>query len=518
MGDAVTVTFLPSGVVAEVVRGATVLEAAIAAGVSLPAPCGGRGRCGRCAVRVSDGTLAPPDEHEIAALARVRVEGAGVRLACRARVAEPVAVCPLGAPARSARASRSASVGELVAAVDLGTTTVAVRLLDAASGQHVAEAVVPNQQVNWGADVLARITAALEGQASQLAEAALDSITEALSAAVGTVELSGTHITRAVIAANPAMASLLSGVEVGGLAAHPFASALHAVDTHALARSLGVREVVLVPPIAAFVGGDLVAGVLFAGLAEGADGVLYVDIGTNAEVAYVLPEQTLVASAPAGPAFEGWGIACGGSAGDGGVRSVAIVDGEPVLSHSGPVATHLTGSGLLSAIAALRHAGHLRADGLLVKDGPLSDRVFETEGVQAVSLAPAPSDRSLFLSQLDIRAFQSAKAAVASAVRSVVMRAGERVVPTRAIVSGAFGGAIDVDHLVALGVLPRDVGGHIDIVADAVLSGASDIAIDTGLIEDAARLAARTHHVDLAVSEEFSRDFLAALALEEFDL
>lgn len=519
MGDTVSVTFLPSGIVADVAPGSTVLEAAVAARTSLPAPCGGRGKCGRCAVRVVEGSLAPPDEHELAALARVRASHAPVRLACRACIEAPVVVQLLGRTAAThATGGPPGGARALAAAVDLGTTTVAVRLLDVTSGMVVAESVVSNGQVNWGADVLSRITAALEGHGPELSDAALDSITEALSAATEAVGPDGSPVKRVVIAANPAMASLLTGAEVAGLASHPFSSALHAVDTAVLARSLGVDSVLVVPPVAAFVGGDLVAGLLSVGLAEGADGVLYVDIGTNAEVAFALSDRILVSSAPAGPAFEGWGIACGGTAGEGGVKRVDIDRGEPMLLYDGPAPTHLTGSGLLSAIAALRASGQVDAGGLLSEDGPLARRIFDSDGVRAVSLGREPGDRSLFLTQLDIRAFQSAKAAVASAVRSVVSDSQTDVAPSRAIVSGAFGGAIDTDHLVALGVLPRDVEGRIEVVADAVLSGASDMAFDPGLVKDAHRLVARAHHVDLAASEGFSVGFVEALALEPFTL
>ena len=157
MDDLVAVTFAPSGAVARVPAGSTVLEAARTGGVAIPSTCGGRATCGSCGVRVLEGELPAPDELETAALRRAPQ---GVRLACRALVDGPVTVRPLMAPATEGRPAvagapdarvRPTDSLRVVAAVDLGTTTVAAVLAEADGGRRLGEAVVANAQQSWGA-------------------------------------------------------------------------------------------------------------------------------------------------------------------------------------------------------------------------------------------------------------------------------------------------------------------------------------------------------------------------------
>ena len=160
MTSRVPVTFEPAGVTTWVVAGTTLTDAARQAGIMVPAPCGGRGVCGSCGVSVLAGALASADEAERAMLVRARP---GIRLACRATVVGPVTVRPLALDATSVQAPAlvgSMAAGPLVAGVDLGTTSVAVALVDPRTGRELARASVANRQQRFGADVLARLSAA----------------------------------------------------------------------------------------------------------------------------------------------------------------------------------------------------------------------------------------------------------------------------------------------------------------------------------------------------------------------
>jgi uncharacterized 2Fe-2S/4Fe-4S cluster protein (DUF4445 family) len=503
-----------------VARGTSVLEAAAEVGVVIPAPCGGRGACGRCAVTVLTGELEPPSDQEVAALARARVGSSEIRLACMARIAGDVTLRPLGISARVSGVAASQDACGVAVGVDLGTTSVAVQAVETSRRSIVGTARVPNRQAAFGADVLSRVSAALSGAQERLKTAAEDSVIEALELACGGAGASEMSVERVVIAGNTAMVSLLAGVEVVGLASHPFSHSLATVrtlDNRRIAAAVGGAEVLVVPPVAAFVGGDLVAGMVAEGLAGEAGDALFIDLGTNAEVAAVTGGRAVVTSAPAGPAFEGWGIACGGQAGPGGIVSVMPSDSQggllPVTEGGPPY--HLTGSGLISAVALLRRAGHLDADGLLRAEGPACDRFFTADGVRAVALGEDPADRSVFLSQLDVRSLQSAKAAVCVAVRAVASE-----VPVEAlrdvIVTGAFGGALEVRDLVDLGIVPKETAGTVRQVPDAALRGAACMALDPSLFADAEALVSRASHVDLAMGESFTAGFIAALRLEPY--
>ncbi len=529
MPSRVRVTFLPAGLTAEVAPGTTVLAAAAEAGLLIPAPCGGRGACGRCAVRVESGALAPPDERETAALERAGSPDASLRLACMAVVTGAVSVRTRGATTSPAvRPGGGTGVetagARMVAAVDLGTTGVSAAVLDASSGARLGVASVPNAQAVRGADVLSRIAYALAGGADELREAAERSVLAALAAAGGGAVTDGAPtFERVVVAGNTGMVSLLAGADTAGLASHPFTHGLPRtgpLTRTPLAEALPGAEILLVPPVAAFVGGDLTAGLIAEGLAEAADGVAYLDIGTNAEVAVFEAGEAWVTSAPAGPAFEGWGISCGGSAGPGGI--VAVEWGRPgwrPVVAGGGSAAHLTGSGLLSGVAALRGSGHLAPDGLLGEGGPFAARLFTLpDGVRAFALGGDPAERSVYLSQLDIRAFQYAKAAVRVALEGCVEAAGRRAPIEAYVLAGAFGGALAEEDLIATGVVPREAAGRVRHAGGAALEGAAAIALDPGLLGVAERFSAMVRHVDLAAGASFSERFVAATRLEPYTL
>ena len=523
MGGSSLVRFAPAGSAVEVAPGVTVLEAAVSAGVVIPAPCGGKGACGRCAVTVVEGELEPASEREVAALARARADASRVRLACMARIAGPVTVRPRATTGRTATPVAPRTTTRVVAGVDLGTTSVAAQLIDTATHAVAGTSRVANRQAVFGADVLSRISVAISGRSEELREAAEESIAEAVTYALGAVDVDAVPVDRVVIAGNTAMISLLAGAEVSGLASHPFSHALSSVrllESRRLSEAIPGAEIVVVPPIAAFVGGDLVAGMLAEGLAGPAEETLFVDIGTNAEVAAVAGDELVVASAPAGPAFEGWGIACGGQAGAGGIVRVLPADegGLRPVVEAGP-ATHLTGSGLISTVALLTRAGHLDADGLLHRSGPVQDRFFTSEGVTAVALGDDPNDRTVFITQLDVRALQSAKAAVCVALRTIASSVSIGGGQLRAcIVTGAFGGALEPRDLVELGIVPADTATVLRYAPDAALRGAAAMALDWRLMEDAANLARRATHLDLASGESFTAEFVRCLRLEPFTL
>jgi len=521
-GDLYSVGFEPADRSAKVARGVTVLAAAAEAGVIITAPCGGRGACGRCAVTVLEGGLEPPDERELAALARARVGASGIRLACMARVAGDVTVRTLVSSPDASRVVTGQDARSVVAGVDLGTTSVAVQLIDATRRTVIGSARVTNRQSSFGADVLSRIAAALAGADERLMIAAEESVLEAITLARGDRPGSALSIERVVVAGNTAMISLLAGRDVAGLASHPFSHALAGLKRLTggrLVSDVGVAEILVVPPVAAFVGGDLVAGLIAEGLADETAETLFIDLGTNAEVAAVANGRPVVASAPAGPAFEGWGIACGGQAGPGGITRVLPWDsgeGLRVVTSEG-TPSHLTGSGLISAVAHLCRVGHLDPGGLLQPEGPAQRRFFSADGVLAVSLCEDPLDHDVFLSQLDVRALQSAKAAVCVAVRAVAAAAGVTFFRD-VVVTGAFGGAVETADLIGLGIVPAEAAGVLRNVPEAALRGAAAMALDLDLFEDARAFVARAEHVDLAAGGSFTDDFVAALRLEPFSL
>ncbi len=517
------VTFAPSGVTVWAEEGSTVLAAARSAGIVIPSPCGGRGVCGKCAVRVLDGVDSPPEDLERRGL---KLAPPGMRLACLMRVSGPLTVRPMISQTVSSLVSESDVVAEdgLFAAIDLGTTTVAALVLDAGSGRELGRALVPNGQASWGADVVTRLSAAMAGDGDLLKAAAEDSIHEALSAACGHAGTCLPAVKRLVVAGNTAMSSLLIGADVSALVERPFHMPYH--DATALPSSSGLlkslsaeTETVVLPPLGAFVGGDVVAGLVAAGLVEERGPVFFIDAGTNAELALATSLGVTVASAAAGPAFEGSGVRSGGTASNGAVLKVAHEGADIHLDvQGGGDAQWFAGSGLLSALQMLRSVGHLADDGALSSDGPLADRFTTVDGVRAVRLGDSDS-YSLLITQTDIRALQTAKAAVSAGVLALARSA--KVKPrsiARWVVTGAFGAAVSPEDLVSLGILPADARDSVEQVVDATLIGAAMIAVDRSLLDEAMSWLAGVRHLSLAEDDLFRDTFVAATALREYTL
>jgi len=522
MTTRVPVTFVPAGVTVWVEAGTTVLEAAKAAGILLPAPCGGRGVCGSCGVRIVDGTLDAPDDVERRGLERAPE---GVRLACRAGVIAPVRVRPvLANPTRASASSGCAqdSAGPVRAGIDLGTTSVAAVLIDAETGRELARASVPNRQQVLGADVLTRVSASLAGMRDELGMLAEQSVLDALAAAAGVCDIDLSRVVRVVVAGNSAMSGLLVGADVGSLAGHPFTPPFGgggmARDSLVVQALAAEAEAVVLPPMAGFVGGDALAGVIAAGLIGVTAPVLLVDFGTNAEIVLAGGATLVVASAAAGPAFEGAGISCGGPAIDGAVTAVRLEpDGAVRLEVLGGVAPRwFSGSGLVSAVAALRGLGHISVDGRMYTVGPLESH-FSTNDAGVMTVSLGGEHGALTLDQLDVRAFQLAKAAVRVGVEAV-LAAGDvdSAQLDEVLLAGAFGSALKVGDLVDLGVLPRAVAGVSRSVGNAALDGAAAIALDAELLALATDAARGARHVDLAADPAFNARFLAAMGLEPY--
>ena len=532
--SSVLVRFEPSGLSATVAPGTTLHAAAAAAGVRLVAPCGGLGRCGSCRVRAA-GALRPPDASEIEALGTAA--RAGTRLACRARVdgrgEVVVEVTEAGAiraqiasvgpeprvePPEARGVVTRAGVTSLGAAVDLGTTTIAVRLHDLADGRVLGETADLNPQAAWGHDVLSRVSRAVEGEAGPLrdavtnkVEALILTLTRALNAAHGTLR-------EVVVVGNPAMTRLFLGADVSMLGDGASPGVDHptrTTDTVAADMpALGMASVLVGPEVSAFIGADAVAGLLATGLDGRDDDTLLIDLGTNGEVVLASAGKLYAASAAAGPAFEAYGLSSGMRAEPGAIEAVWLdgdILGVRTIGDESP--RGLCGSGLVDLLAVLLATGALDASGRLQPEGPLAARVGETAAGRVFEVA---SD--VLLTQQDVRQAQLAKGAVQAAIETVLEVAGRPASGVAEIlVAGGFGSHLRPASLAAIGVVPAEWTERITLAGNAALAGASAMLLSSDARTEADLLAARVRTVLLAGRPDFRERFVAALGFPEAD-
>jgi uncharacterized 2Fe-2S/4Fe-4S cluster protein (DUF4445 family) len=497
-------------------------DAILATGLPLEQPCAGRGTCGKCKVLVETGAT-DLDEVEQEHLT-VGERAIGYRLACRARVQADAKVTLAPIVVYSNKIFRASlrykrSTLPLGLAIDLGSTTVAAFLTMLDNGEVCAGAATLNQQTVFGADVISRLAAILHNPADalRLHNLALASINQA----VDSLKLAPAihrRVQRVTIVGNVAMHHLLTQQPIGTLAVMPFQPYTKAAirDARSLMGGIfsdGIR-VMLPPLIGGFVGSDTLACLAYFGFDRPAGPMASIDLGTNGEVMVTDGRRILTASTAAGPAFEGVNISCGTRAVDGAIVGARLEDGQLVFDTiAGEPPLGLTGSGLLSLVHELRTAGVIQPDGRIPADPPLfAGRLGKDEhGARRIPLTP---DGRLGLSQWDIRELQKAKGAMRAAMDILLARLGLQPSDlTRVVLTGSFGAQVDLEAVLALGMLPPVRREVVETVPNGAGLGAAMFLSDAGfeLGED---LAARAEQVDLDQDPDFMLRYVGAMALE----
>jgi len=517
----VTVVYGEKSVTLEAAVDSILGDAIAATELPLEQPCAGRGTCGQCKVLAEAG-LAPPDEVEVANLTPGEL-AVGNRLACRARVQDDVKVtlAPIVVYSNKIfRASTRYKRGDmpLGLAIDLGSTTVAAFLTTLDDGQVCAGAAGLNQQTVFGADVISRVAAAIDdaADAERLHKLALASINQA----VDSLKLSPRvrqRVERATVVGNVAMHHLLARLPLDTLAELPFQP--HNKDAIQDAKHLmgGIfpdsSRVSLPPLIGGFVGSDALACLAYFGFDDPPGPMAAIDLGTNGEVMITDGQRIVTGSTAAGPAFEGVNISCGTRAVDGAIVRVRLDGGELVFDTIGdepPVG--LTGSGLLSVIYELRQAGVIEAGGRITSRPPVfADRIREDS--LGARLIPLTSDGHLSLSQWDVRELQKAKGAIRAAVD--ILLAELDLKPSdleRVILTGSFGGQIEIDAVLALGMIPPVRREVTETIPNGAGLGAAMFLSDEGFALGE-KLAAHAEQIDLDLDPDFNMRYVNAMAL-----
>jgi uncharacterized 2Fe-2S/4Fe-4S cluster protein (DUF4445 family) len=447
------------------------------------AACGGTGSCGACAVRLLAGTTTPPTTAEYQKLtADERAQG--LRLACQLRLDGDAEIL-LEHPAPPS-VWKSIPPDDLLpidarlpelqkhlygVAVDLGTTHIRVSLWDRKHGQRIATRRGPNPQATFGADVLNRLAAARSPEhARELAKLARDAVVEAvhdmLARDVGEVTPMLAEIGHMVIAGNTAMLALLTGC--GGEALLDPDNWQRPIDCQPdddsdwrAAWHMPNARIEVLPPVAGFVGSDLLADLVATGFTDGPPGALLIDVGTNTEIALWDGTTVHVTSVPGGPAFESGGVGFGVPAEPGAISAVRRGDsGFEFDVIGGGDARGFCGSGLLDAVAVLLDAGILKPSG----------RFAIPCGADGYRLDPANPRTAITGNAVD--AFQRAKAAMAAGISVLLSESGMKVEQIgRLHVCGAFGRRLNVANARALGLLPTLPMASAQLFSDATLGG-----------------------------------------------
>ena len=477
------ISFTPGMRLAEVLR---------AHGIETPSPCGGRGVCGKCTVMLS-GEVSPPDAAE---------QRAGVRLCCRAvLLGAAEAILPQEQAMENIELGEEASLpaaapmdGQYGAAVDIGTTTIALSLFDLGTGKCLTRCGMQNPQIALAADVMGRIEAAAAGELDRLRSLVKDAVDTLLSLACTRSGIDSRLVGSLAVTGNTTMLYLFTGRDPSTLARAPFKADCLFGET----LSLNGRVVYLPRCMHAFVGADITCAVLASGMRSREGVSLLCDMGTNGELALWKDGELLVSSTAAGPAFEGVGISCGCGSIPGAIDRVSVREGKlniHVLGDGAPAG--VCGSGLIDAVAAALKTGAIDETGAMEGD------FFALAG-------------EVYLLPEDIRSVQLAKGAIAAGIDTLLETAGIRPEDVdQFLIAGGFGSHLDTESAASIGLFPKIFASRAVVLGNVALTGAARMLLDRREQERGGELARLARHVDLGGNPEFNRHFIDRMLFAE---
>lgn len=623
----------PNPVAVTVPTGALISDAAHLAGIEISQPCGGQGRCGRCAVQVTEGSvrrrstlrLSPEAIEQGFALACQSVIEGDVsifvpeqekiernlttdRVAAEAQIPEgyqfewsqPIrrVSVTLNPPSMddqtddwsrlqtALRAQRKlenttaslallrrlggvlrasdwqisviyANVGSdetplfqildvrpledlddpvYAAAIDIGTTTVSLWLVDLISGKVAAQAAEYNGQIARGEDVISRIIyASKEDGSADLQGRVVETINRLCETACKRVKAQPSEIIEATIAGNSTMIHLLLGIPAASIRLSPFITAVNHPPRLA-AREIGFNfcpDAIIdcLPGVASYVGADITAGVLSSGLDAAEEITLFIDVGTNGEIVFGSRDWLVTCACSAGPAFEGAGVVDGMRATAGAIEEIWI-NGEtyePSLRViGGGQPKGICGSGLISLIAEMFLTGILdRAGNVNLTLPTRRAREGEHGGEYVVAWADeTKTGRDIVITRVDVDNLLRAKAAIYAGFTVLAEQVGMTLDDVQQmLIGGSFGKYINVEKAVQIGLLPDMSRGTRDMpwdkfkfLGNTSIKGAYLALLDAQQRERAADIARRMTYIELSADNSFYEAFTSALFLPHTDL
>ena len=519
----------------------SLMDGLLREGIYISAVCGGKGRCGKCKVQVLAGEvpMTPGDEKFFTAAEL----NAGWRLSCLLFPTEDLTISfdfndesefeVVSGFAEEKFHTNGQSINTLSSelpenqegsenfkvkenhgqkqcdiAIDIGTTTIAFQLLGE-DGQVVDTVTTINSQRKYGADVISRIQASVDGKKNQLQQSIRMDLQRGISSLMETGEYSLKQVQKVYIACNTTMSHLLMGYDCESLGLYPFNPVNIDFIRGTAEEILGIStdaEVVILPGISTYVGGDIVAGVYACDMLESGEVCLLVDLGTNGEMALGNGERLLVTSTAAGPAFEGGNLTWGMGSVAGAISSVKLSKQQAYIEtirNQSPIG--ICGTGVIEAISEMLREGIIDEMGLLDED------YFE----DGFPLATTDKGEQIVLTQKDIRELQLAKAAVRAGIETLCLRYGvEKKQISRVYLAGGFGFKLDVEKAMAIGMLPEEFAGRIVAVGNSALAGAKKLGQDMHGEEVLQKIVKISEEIGLSTDKNFNEFYMEHMMFE----
>ncbi len=524
-------------------------------GLPLNTRCGEKDMCAGCTIELVRGSLVHVETGEVALPGEIRacqyMVGSDAEVVLRipprallAYAPQVVADYRINVPyARDPLADSGLGV-----AVDVGTTTVVVQLVDLLTGDTVGRAAGFNKQMHFGDDVLTRINLCstdvamlAELQRAIVAETLRPLLDEALAGA----ERQRDEVSCITVAGNTTMLHLLVGEDPSPMGIAPFTPRFldrGPFPAGAIGLEPGDANVHLLPSIAAYIGADLTAGLLASGLAYEEGPSLLVDVGTNGEILLMHGGEISGCATAAGPAFEGSRLTCGLRAGEGAISHLSL-EADPfavryeVIGDGGGRPTGLCGSAYIDFLAEGRRVGLLDEIGrfssalgcdsvgrpVASNDERLGQETGRINGIKETGriksgrcfkVAKGQGARAIVVSEADVASLLQAKAAIAAGILTLLARHKLDSADVKTLyLAGGFGMHLDIGNAIACGLLPGFSVEQVQLVGNASLAGATLALLDKNLLAEMKTLREKVEVVELNLDPSFEDRYISQLSL-----
>ena len=408
-------------------------------------------------------------------------------------------------------------------AVDIGTTSIVVYLVDMADGSILAATSGHNRQASCGDDVINRIVCAEKDGVKKLSRMGLSTINGLINEAIDSVDVKRDRIDNVVLSGNTTMLHLLLQIEPRNIRREPYIPSVSAFPI-LKAGNVGLKvnpiaAVFVMPGPASYVGGDIVSGLIYTGFHRESAMTLFIDVGTNGEIVLGNKDWLMTASCSAGPAFEGGGVRWGMRAEEGAIEKIAI-DPEtfiPTLSVVGDLLPRgICGSGMIDLISGMLKAGIIQQNGKFKADDSHPRMTHDgDEKAYIVALAEETSvGKDILFMESDIDNIIRSKGAVYAGFKVLLNQAGiDFSMVDQMIITGGFGQFLDLEKAVSIGLLPDIDRDKFKYLGNSSIAGAYMALLSEKYRKEAIEISNRMTYIDFSSNNQFMDEFTSALFL-----
>ncbi len=481
----------------------TLLDILRQRGYNVPALCGGNGTCGKCKIKIENQIL-DVKKAEQKHLSEEQINN-GYRLACLHKPKEDMIirveekknykiVSDFDAN-KIGRINKRNTTKLYSIAIDIGTTTVAVSLLNTNTGKVIYNTTFLNPQQQYGADVISRIDYVNKTKNNVLTELITNNIDKAIRTSCSIKKVNKEHIQNVVIVGNTTMLYLLQQFNPYELAVSPFTAThkdMHIYRYNSLFSDFLECQVILLPCVSAYIGADITSGMYFLGNEILNKKIIFIDLGTNGEIVLSDGEYIYCASAAAGPAFEGASIKDGVGSIDGAICNIKIENEKieySTINNEEPVG--ICGSAIIDVTAECIKHSLVKRTGKLKKD-----KIKITEN-------------NICFYQKDIREVQLAKSAIFSGIKVLLDEAKLNFNDIEKLyLAGGFGKHINIENACEVGVIPKEMKNKTEVVGNSSLGGAVKYLLDSNSKDNVNKIINKCKYVELSMDMRFNNFFV----------